>query len=105
MDRSFIAAAANGAVVTTAARSTHDLSPMHNKGLSLHAVFMLLPILTGKGREQYGEILEKISTLVDAGKLRPLIDDNKFNLQNVSQAHALLEAGKAKGKVVISVVS
>ncbi len=34
LDNSFEAAAVNGTVVTIAARSTHDLSPLHAKGLS-----------------------------------------------------------------------
>jgi len=38
IDRSFEAAKKGGTVVTIAARSTHDLTPMHNKGLTLHAV-------------------------------------------------------------------
>ncbi len=42
LNNSFQAAAKNGTVVTTAARSTHDLSVMHNKALSLHCVFMLV---------------------------------------------------------------
>ena len=42
LDNSFEAAAINGTVVTIAARSTHDLSPLHAKGLSLHVTFMAL---------------------------------------------------------------
>ncbi len=103
IDKSFIAAAVNGVVVTTAARSTHDLSPMHNKSLSLSAVFMLLPILKNKGREEHGKILSEISKIVDEGKLKPLIDSRKFTLETVSDAHALLESGKARGKVVLSI--
>ena len=40
----------DGTVVTIAARSTHDLSPLHLKGLTLHVVFMLLPLMRGHGR-------------------------------------------------------
>ena len=103
LDKSLIACAANGNVVTTVARSTHDLSPMHNKALSLHVVFMLLPILKNQHREEHGKILSEISQIVDAGKLRPLIDPHRFTLETVSEAHALLESGKAQGKVVVSI--
>lgn len=103
LDKSFIAAALNGTIVTTAARSTHDLTPMHNKGLSLHCILMLLPLLTNQNREHYGKILEQISQIVDEGKLKPLIDPNPFTLSDVAKAHELLESGKAKGKVVISI--
>jgi NADPH:quinone reductase len=103
LDRSLIAATDNGTVVTTAARSTHDLTPMHNKGLSLHCVFMLLPILKNNGREQHGEILRKLAEIVDQGQLKPLVDSRTFTLDNVNQAHELLESGQAQGKVVIKI--
>lgn len=103
LDRSFHAAAFNGVVVTTVARSTHDLTPMHNKGLSLYAVFMLLPLLKNIGREEHGKILTEMAKIADAGKLKPLIDPHQFHLKNISEAHALLESGKAQGKVVVTV--
>lgn len=103
LDKSLIAASMNGSVVTTAARSTHDLTPMHNKSLTLSAVFMLLPILKNRGREAHGKILFEIAKIVDEGKLKPLIDPQKFTLETVADAHALLESGKAQGKVVLSV--
>lgn len=103
LDKSLIAAGINGSVVTTAARSTHDLTPMHNKALSLHVVFMLLPILNNQGCEKLGEILSTIADIVDQGKLKPLIDPNTFTLETISEAHAFLESGKAQGKVVINI--
>ena len=104
LDKSLIAASINGSVVTTVARSTHDLTPMHNKALSLHVVFMLLPILNNTNRETHGKILQEIADIVDKGKLKPLIDPHRFTLETASDAHALLESGKVHGKVVISVV-
>ena len=103
LDKSFIAAGINGSVVTTAARSTHDLTPMHNKALKLSAVFVLLPILKNHGRETHGKILSEIAKIVDSGQLKPMIDSHKFTLETISEAHALLESGKAQGKVVLSV--
>jgi len=103
LDKSLVAAAINGAVVATAARSTHDLSPMHSKSLTLSVVFMLLPILKNKGRAAHGEILTKIARIVDEGKLKPLIDPHSFTLATIADAHALLESGKALGKVVVSI--
>lgn len=103
LDRSLFAAAMNGSVVTTVSRSTHDLTPMHNKGLSLHVVFMLLPILTGIGCEEHGEILSKVAEIVDQGKLKPFIDPHQFTLEQISDAHKLLESGRAQGKVLISI--
>jgi len=103
LDKSFAAVAVNGTVVTTLARSTHDLTPLHTRSASLHVVFMLLPLLTGQYREEHGKILTQIANIADAGKLKPLIDPNKFNLQTIKDAHILLESGKAHGKVVVSI--
>lgn len=104
LDKSLFAASLNGIVVTTAARSSHDLTPMHNKALSLHVVFVLLPILKNINREGHGKILTEIAKIVDEGKLKPLIDPHKFSLETVKDAHALLESGGARGKVVISII-
>jgi NADPH2:quinone reductase len=101
LDNSLQAAALNGHVVTTVSRSTHDLTPMHNKSLSLSVVFMLLPILNGEGRKQHGKILTKISQIVEAGKLKPLIDHHQFSFDHISDAHTLIESGKSQGKIVI----
>lgn len=103
LDLSFGAAAPNGRVVATAARSTHDLSPLHGKGLSLHVVFMLLPMLRDEGREKHGRILRELATLVEAGKVRPLLDPHRFDLAHAAEAHRHLESGKAVGKVVVEI--
>jgi NADPH2:quinone reductase len=103
LNNSFAAAALNGTIVTIAARSTNDLSLMHNKGLSLHCILTLLPLLNNQNREAYGNILEKVTQIVDEGKLKPLIDSSQYTLAEADQAHALLESGNANGKVVITV--
>lgn len=103
LDNSLLAAGVNGTVVTTAARSTHDLTPMHNKALNLSVVFMLLPLLKNQYREEHGKILSEIAKIVDEDKLKPLVDPHKFTLETASEAHALLESGKAQGKVVLSI--
>src|SRR5262249_61165895 len=51
---SFQAARNGGQVVSTMALTQLDLELMHMKGLSLHIIFMLLPLLTGIGRERHG---------------------------------------------------
>jgi NADPH2:quinone reductase len=101
LDRSFLAAAPNGIVVSTALRSAHDLKSVHNKGLSLHSIFILYPLLTNVGREKYGNTLTEIAALVDAGKLKSWVDSKSFTLETVNEAHAYLESGYAKGKVIL----
>ncbi|MDM5286399.1 zinc-dependent alcohol dehydrogenase family protein [Peribacillus castrilensis] len=101
LDRSFEAAAVHGTVAAIAARSTHDLSQVHSKGLSLHVTFMLLKILNKDMHKQYGEILKKVAKVVEGGKLRPLVDPNMFTFDEVSKAHEYMESGKAIGKIVL----
>mgnify|MGYP001328284223 FL=1 len=101
LDRSFEAAAPLGTVLAIAARSTHDLTPLHSKGLTLHVIFMLLKMLEKELRKEYGQILEKVTNIVEEGKLRPLLDPNIFTFDEISKAHEHLESGKAIGKVVL----
>ncbi|OWK25487.1 hypothetical protein AJ87_09655 [Rhizobium yanglingense] len=76
---------------------------MHAKALSLHLVFMLLPMLKGPGREEHGRILHEIAKLVDAGSIRPLVDPRRFTLATAGEAHRHLASGKARGKVVVEI--
>lgn len=100
--RSFEATKLNGTVITPSSSQTYDLSVMHAKGLSLHVVFMLIPMLHNVGRERHGEILAEAAHLVDTGKLQPLIDPKRFTFAEVGKAHDYLEQGKATGKVVLT---
>lgn len=101
IDKSFLAVAKYGNVITIQANSAHDLSLLHSKSANLHVVFMLLPLLCNVQRERHGEILKCITSLVDKKILKPLIDSQQFSFEDVGKAHALLESGKALGKVVI----
>jgi len=97
----FAATALNGTVVTTSARVAQDLSLLHARGLSLHVVFMLIPLLHGLGLAGHGEILRQAAALVDTGRLRPLLDARRFGFSEVAAAHAHWEAGAATGKVLL----
>jgi NADPH2:quinone reductase len=101
--RAFEAARLNGQVISIVSQCEADLTPMHIRGLTLHVVFMLIPMLHGIGREHHGEILRGAAELVEAGKLRPLLDDSEFTLDEIAQAHRRLEAGEATGKVAITI--
>ena len=102
---SFAAARLNGQVITIVSRYEADLSPMHVKGLTLHVVFMLIPLLHNVGRSRHGEILQQAATLVDQGALRPLLDPGRFSLPDLSAAHRHAESGRAVGKVVVDIGS
>ncbi|WP_026147510.1 zinc-dependent alcohol dehydrogenase family protein [Limimaricola hongkongensis] len=103
MTNSFAAAALNAQVVTTVSLLELDLSHAHFKGLSLHVVFMLLPMLHDVGREAHGDILADLARLVDAGAVTPLLDERRFGLSEIGAAHARLKSGQAMGKVVVEV--
>ena len=75
------------------------------KGLSLHVVFMLLPMLSGIGGDDHKQILEELAGLVDAGRIRPLIDPSPFTLETIGAAHEYAESGAAVGKVVIDIAN
>ncbi|NKI28506.1 zinc-dependent alcohol dehydrogenase family protein [Arenibacter sp. 6A1] len=99
--KSFEATAFNGQVATTVSLSQIDLSTMHFKGLSLHVVFMLIPMIHNFQREKHGEILKNIAKIAESGALKPLLDEENFSLKNVGKAYARLESGKAIGKVIV----
>ncbi|GAA3968047.1 zinc-dependent alcohol dehydrogenase family protein [Allohahella marinimesophila] len=101
LDRSFEAAAIKGRLAGTIGRNTHDLSPMHSKALSLHLVFMALPLLTGEGRAHHGDILRELSALVDAGKVKPLVHSKRFSFDQANEAHSLFVSGDYIGKIVL----
>ena len=103
MTNSFEAAALNGQVATTVSMLELDLSPAHFKGLSLHVVFMLIPMLYDHKREEHGAILAKLAGIVDAGALKPLLDEMPFGLEDVGKAHDRLTGGQAMGKVVVEI--
>lgn len=102
LGRSFAAAALRGRVVTTVARGTPELDPLHEKALSFDAVFMLVPLLHGVGRARHGEILSRLATLVDAGAVRPLLDETRFGLDEPAAAHRRAESGDHVGKVTLA---
>ena len=102
---SFQAARLNGQVVTIVSQYEADLTPMHIKGLTLHVVFMLIPMLHDVDRAEHGRILREAAALADAGRLRPHLDPKRFDLASVADAHRHLEGGQAIGKVVIDVAA
>jgi len=103
MTNSFEAAALNAQIVSTVALLEIDLTPAHFKGLSLHVVFMLLPMLYNHKREVHGAILKNLAEIVDSGAVRPLLDDQKFGLEDVGGAYARLGSGQAIGKVAVEI--
>ncbi|MEM1027025.1 MAG: zinc-dependent alcohol dehydrogenase family protein [Planctomycetota bacterium] len=101
MANSMEAATLNGQVASTVSMCELDLTTAHFKGLSLHVVFMLIPMLHNHKREDHGEILRDVARISEQGSLTPVLDDNKFGLEQAGDAYARLESKQGMGKVVI----
>lgn len=99
--QSFEAAGLNAQIATTVSLCELDLTLAHFKGLSIHVVFMLIPMLHNHKREDHGKTLSRIAQIIEEGRLKPVLDENRFSLEEVGKAHAHLESGKAIGKVVV----
>ena len=102
LDASFQAARFGGTVVNIAARSTHDLSPMHARSLTLHVVFLVGQVANPANRHTIRPRLEKLCALVEQGGLKPLLDPTRFTVDRVADAHHYLESGNAVGKVILT---
>ncbi|GGQ13106.1 zinc-dependent alcohol dehydrogenase family protein [Shewanella litoralis] len=103
LTNSIEAAKLNGQIATTLSFIELDLSMVHMKGLSLHVVFMLIPMMHNIGREVHGNILAQLAEIVESGALVPVVDEQRFGLEQVTDAHQYLASGKAIGKVVIDI--
>lgn len=78
--------------------------PLKQKCLSLHWELMFTRSLFGTPDiAKQGEILNEVSRLVDAGRPRTTLGANlgAINAANLRRAHALIESGRAKGKIVL----
>ena len=81
-----------------------DVMQLKRKSLSLHWELMFTRSLyqTEDMIEQH-RLLDRVSDLVDSGVLKTTLGEHfgTINAANLRRAHALLESGKAKGKIVL----
>lgn len=106
LDASFaVARAYQGHVVSCLGWGTHALAPLSFRGATYSGVFTLLPLLSGIGRKHHGKILVEAVRLIDAGQLKIKLNPQNFFLEDIETAHQLVASGKARGKVVIEIVT
>ncbi|WP_096085087.1 zinc-binding dehydrogenase [Agaribacterium haliotis] len=105
LNKSMQAAALNAQIATTVSMAELDLTLAHIKGLSVHVVFMLIPMIHNVGRETHAQILGKVKAIVEAGALKPVLSEQQFSLEQAAAAHDYAEAGTGMGKVVINIDS
>jgi NADPH:quinone reductase-like Zn-dependent oxidoreductase len=104
LDASFVSVRPyTGHVVSALGWGTHSLAPLSFRGATYSGVFTLMPMLGGKGRAHHGEILAQVAKLVDAGQLRPLVDSERFTLDQAGAAHARVTSGQAVGRIVVDI--
>jgi NADPH:quinone reductase-like Zn-dependent oxidoreductase len=104
LDASFQAARRyHGHVVSCLGWGTHTLAPLSFRAATYSGVFTLLPLLSGNGRANHGVIMTEAAKLVDAGKIKVLLDEHRYALADVERAHAAMQTGTARGKVVVEV--
>lgn len=101
LEKSFKATVPLGQIIAISTWGKYDLSLLNAKGLNLRVVFCMYPLVSGKNREHYGEILAKIRELVDNGMIIPLLDSHDFRISDAAKAHELLESGQHFGKIVL----
>jgi len=81
-----------------------DVMQLKRKSLSLHWELMFTRSLyqTEDMIEQH-RLLERVSALVDSGVIKTTLGEHfgTIDAANLRRAHALLESGKAKGKIVL----
>lgn len=84
--------------------ATLDVMPMKRKSLSLHWELMFTRSLfeTPDMIKQH-ELLNRVSALVDEGVLKTTLGEHfgTINAENMRRAHAVIESGKARGKIVL----
>ena len=101
IDASFIAVKRyTGQVISCLGWSNHSLAPLSFRSATYSGVFTLYPLLTGMNQARHGQILREAAALADAGKLKPLLNNQHFSTADIAAAHALVESG-ALGKVVV----
>ncbi|QIE60880.1 zinc-binding alcohol dehydrogenase family protein [Rasiella rasia] len=81
-----------------------NIMPFKSKAVSIHIELMFTRSMfqTADMIEQHN-ILNKASELIDNGTIKTTLGDNFgiINAENLRKAHAFLETGKAKGKIVL----
>lgn len=81
-----------------------DVMKLKRKSVSLHWELMFTRSLFGTADMiAQHELLNEVSAMVDAGKLKTTLGQHfgMIDAANLKRAHALLESGRAKGKIVL----
>lgn len=81
-----------------------DVMALKSKSISLHWELMFTrPMFETPDMHEQGRLLAEVAKLVDAGRVHTTANTafGTINANNLTKAHALIESGKAVGKVVL----
>lgn len=81
-----------------------DVKLFKRKSVSIHWEFMYTRSMFGtQDIGEQGRLLDEVARLLDAGRLRTTLTETlrPINAANLKKAHALLESGRARGKIVL----
>jgi len=84
---------------------TLDVVPFMRKSASIHWELMFTrPLFETPDMIEQHRLLNRISELVDAGKIRTTLSETigPINAANLKKAHAMVETGRMKGKAVLA---
>lgn len=82
-----------------------DLRPFKRKALSIHWEMMFArPVWQTADMIEQHKLLSHVAQLVDAGRIQTTLGETygTINAENLKRAHAMIESGRAKGKIVLS---
>jgi zinc-binding alcohol dehydrogenase family protein len=82
-----------------------DVRQFKRKALSIHWETMFArPVFQTADMIEQHKLLTQVAELVDAGKIKTTLSDvlGPINATNLKAAHALIESGKTRGKLVLS---
>lgn len=81
-----------------------DVRPLKEKSASLHWELMFTrPLFATSDMIEQHRLLEAIAHLVDQGRIRTTLAEHygRIDASNLRRAHALIESGRARGKIVL----
>ena len=81
-----------------------DIRAFKQKSVSTHWEFMFTRSMFGTAdMAEQGVLLTEVARLIDAGQIRTTLGETygTINAANLRRAHAMIESGRAKGKIVL----
>lgn len=85
--------------------ATLDAVPLKRKSISLHWELMFTrSMYETADMVRQREILDRVAALIDMGALKTTVDEKigRIDAANLRRAHAIVESGKARGKLVLA---